>query len=1204
MDVVYLLLMMMMMLACAGCTGIASAAEEVPGCRSDEFGSSGELAVKCTIPDLGGDVLQNFSSIHSDKIAKLKVICDSLLDNSTNLNSRLGRDLDILLNNTFGLLRNLRELVVENCQLMSISPLAFNGVSQLTNLTLRSRNSREENVFLRLSAETFSQLQLLERLDLGENNIKNLPQTLLCPLRRLETLNLTLNDFSDISSVGLSTGNRDNVLCLVDVQIVRLSYNRIRVLTSKGFAAVNQLKELRLDHNSISRAEESALLGLEKLKVLDLSYNQIVALPPLFLRNCEELTELYLQNNSISVLPPGLFTGLQFLQILDLSRNEITTHWLGTETFADLIRLFLLDVSYNRLSMIDASIFRSQYSLEVLRLDHNEIEVISDNAFSSLYKLHTLHLNHNRLTRITPNTFSGMYALITLIVSHNNIHDVHPDAFRNNTAVMEISLSNNQLSGVPSAVQSLQSLRSLELSNNRISDIHNASYQGLDNLYSLVLSGNKIGNISKGDFENLPSLRILSLANNEIEAIDSATFEDVTYLHALRLDSNLLLDVNGLFGNLHDLMMLNISANRIEWFDYALVPIGLQWLDIHDNLIENLGNYFELESMLKLRTLDASHNQITEIDSSSLPNGIEIVFLNNNNIQTINSFTFMNKPNLTRVDLTNNELENLEVNAFRLTEVRNRKPLPEFSISDNPYLCDCNMEWIQRIGSQDDSRQYPRMVDLEEIKCHLSFNRMKTAVSLVNALASQFLCRYKNHCFALCHCCEFDACDCEMVCPENCTCFYDQSWNTNIVDCSSQNHISVPLRIPMDVTELYLDGNDIPSLSSHTFIGRKNMRILFLNNSNVHMINNRTFNGLKSLQALYLQHNLIVALHGFEFERLVNLKELYLSFNRIAVINNATFMQLRSLQVLHLDHNYIVEFQVWNLNQNARLLDLQLSHNPWACECQFVGDFSVWLQSRSDLVHDIYNVNCVYNETSTLPLVEFNMTMCTNISVASPSYIQSFQVNGYLSVFILVGSLFVLLIAILILVAVYRKRMSIWFFSKYGVRIFDSARSLPNDDSKLFDAFLSYSKKDEAFVCQFLAPGLECGKNHYRLCLHYRDLPIGGYLSDAIVEAIESSRRTIVVLSENFIRSEWCRYDFKSVHHEVLRSCKNNLIVILIGRLEQEDIDPELSLWLKHCTFIAWGDNLFWEKLRFALPDIRNRKTNARGHGTGHTMHI
>lgn len=1171
-------------------------------CVSEKMsGSADEAFVKCIVLNVN-DIFRNFSSIQPERVVRLKVTCDTINANNRYLN-QFNSESDSLLNNTFGLLRNLRNLVIENCKFVTIPPMAFSGMSQLTNLTVRSRNPQQGDFALRLSAETFSQLQLLERLDLGENNVNNLPQTLLCPLRRLVILNLTLNDFSDISNVGLSTGNRDNVLCLVDVQRVHLSYNRIKVLINKGFAAVNQLRELRLDHNVISRAEESALYGLDKLKILDLSSNQMVALPPAVLRPCEELNELYLQNNSISVLPPGLFTGLQQLLTLDLSHNEITSHWLGSDTFADLIRLLSMDLSHNRLSQIDSSIFRNQYSLQVLFLNHNEIEVISDYAFSSLYKLHTLLLNNNRLTRVTPATFSGLYVLNQLSLNYNDISNVHPDAFRNNSALMEINLAGNRLTSVPAAVQPLQLLRSLDLSSNEIVDIHNASYLGLENLYSLVLSGNKIGNLTKGAFEDLPSLRILNLANNEIHSIEQSTFDDILYLHALRLDSNFLSDVNGLFSNLHDLLMLNISANRIEWFDYALVPVGLQWLDLHDNQIDLLGNYFEMEALLKLRTLDASFNHITEIDSSSLPNGIEIVFLNDNHIKVIHPFTFMGKPNLTRVDLTRNRLENLEVNAFRLTEVRNRKPLPEFSISENPYLCDCNMEWIQRIGSLDESRQYPRMVDIEDIACQLSFNRQRTEISIVHAHSSQFLCRYKSHCFALCHCCEFDACDCEMVCPENCTCFYDQSWNTNIVDCSSQNHISVPRRIPMDVTELYLDGNDIPSLSSHTFIGRKNMRVLFMNNSNVHVINNRTFNGLKSLQTLYLQHNRIALLHGYEFERLVNLRELYLSFNRITSVGNTTFTQLRSLEVLHLDNNYISEFQVWNLNQNLKLVDIQLSHNPWACECQFVGDFTHWLQSRTDLVHDIYSVHCVYNDSVTLPLVEFNMTTCTNFTVASPSYIQSFRVNDFMPVFILVASLFVILILAIVLIVVYRKKMSVWFFSKYGVRIFSSEGRATQDDDKIFDAFVSYSKKDEAFVGQVLAAELECGNPHFRLCLHYRDLPIGGYLSDAIIHAMESSRRTIVILSENFIRSEWCRYEFKSAHHEVLRTSKHKLIVILIGRLSQRDLDPDMRLWLKTSTFLRWGDKRFWEKLRYALPDIRKRKSE-RCHANDHSVAV
>jgi Leucine-rich repeat (LRR) protein len=1144
-------------------------------------GSSDNVQLTCKLRTVNGAFdSTNFSLIQTQHTVGLTILCDDILFESS------------LSNRSFEHLSQLRELNIEKCKLSELPLLTFSGLSQLRNLTLRTHNNDWGDISLKIpTGGLLTPVRLVERIDLSSNSITWLPESIFCNLVHLQFINLTANQFSEIVSVGFSSKNKDRVQlqCKLDsITHLDLSYNRVKVLTDRGFGLLSKLQVLSLNHNQISRAEETSLSGLSELTILDLSNNQLVALPPKFFQSVHtSLTELYLQNNSISVLPPGLFNGLGQMVLLDLSHNEITSHWIGPDTFADLIRLVNLDLSFNRLSRIDASTFRSEYSLEILQLHHNEIESIADNAFSSLYNLHTLVLSHNRLTRIDSLSLSGLHVLNMLALDTNKIDYIDNMAFKNISNLMELNVSMNKLEAVPHAINALQFLRSLDLSHNRIIEIDNASYRGVEQLYSLNLEANQIGNLSKGVFQDLPSLRILNLAKNKIQAIEQGTFDDVPDLHALRLDSNYIVDINGLFSNLRDLLMLNISVNKIAWFDYALIPIGLQWLDVHDNQIDNLGNYFELESVLKLRTLDASVNKISEIDSSSLPDGIEMILLNNNQIKKIASFTFMEKQNLTRTDLTNNRLSTLDINAFRLSKVPLRRPLPEFSVSGNPYLCDCSMEWLQRIGTLDESRQYPRMVDVEHIVCQLSFTKQKSSVPLTKADSSQFLCPYKSHCFALCHCCEFDACDCEMTCPENCTCYYDQSWNTNIVDCSGQYHIAVPQRIPMDVTELYLDGNDIPSLSSHAFIGRKNMKVLHLNQSNIHTINNRTFNGLKSLQILNLNHNRLTQLYGYEFERLVDLKELYLSYNRIATVANNSFLALKSLQILHIDHNYIIEFQVWNLNYNTRLIDARIAHNMWSCECLFVEQFIEWLPTRTDFIQDIQDVQCFYNETHALPLlVEFNMTACTNFSARKSMFAQKYHVQDFVPFVIIGCSVFVLLLFTVIVIFIYRREMSVWFYSRYGVRLEGRAKSR-REEEKLFDAFVSYSKKDEAFVAQILAPELEYGNPPIRLCLHYRDLPVAsGYLSDAIVEAMEASRRTILVISENFLKSEWCRYEFKSAHHEVLRTNRHKLILIFIGRIASKDLDPDIRLWLKTNTFLQWGEKMFWEKLRYALPDI------------------
>ena len=43
----------------------------------------------------------------------------------------------------------------------------------------------------------------------------------------------------------------------------------------------------------------------------------------------------------------------------------------------------------------------------------------------------------------------------------------------------------------------------------------------------------------------------------------------------------------------------------------------------------------------------------------------------------------------------------------------------------------------------------------------------------------------------------------------------------------------VPLLIPMDATEIRLDGNNLTDVDSQSFIGRKRVTSLYLNNSQV-----------------------------------------------------------------------------------------------------------------------------------------------------------------------------------------------------------------------------------------------------------------------------------------------------------------------------------------------------------------------------------
>ena len=531
-------------------------------------------------------------------------------------------------------------------------------------------------------------------------------------------------------------------------------------------------------------------------------------------------------------------------------------------------------------------------------------------------------------------------------------------------------------------------------------------------------------------------------------------------------------------------------------------------------------------------------------------------------------------------------------------------------------------------------------MDLEGIYCRLlhSSRPQRSYVPLVEATPANFLCTYETHCFALCHCCDFDACDCEMTCPNNCTCYHDQSWSANIVDCSAGSHHELPERIPMDVTELYLDGAQIHTLASHKFIGRKNLRLLFLNSSGVEIIHNRTFNGLKGLYILHLEDNRIRTLQGFEFSDLESLTELYLNNNAITSIHNGTFAPLKRLQVLRLDGNRLVDFPVWNVilpsSSNSNLRQVALNSNPWSCDCTFLAQFRSAVRQAGDKVISAALLVCVSNErdsaVSTLPVLlpeviadnavasnnnrSDNGLMCISPTVPSATTIvQQRVIQDYLPLLVTTLVAFIAITLLVLLVFIYRQPVRVWCHARYGIRLWTAGQDTSSSsscgssgDAKLFDAFLSYSAKDDSFVQQMLATNLEYGSPTYKLCLQHRDCPSGGGaygLSETISQAVESSRRTVLIISPNFIKAEWGRFEYKSALHQLFGNQRHHqhsgsgssggkqkkqtkrLIVILIGDIAHKDLDADLKLYLKTNTYLQWGEVGFWDKLRFALPD-------------------
>lgn len=1161
----------------------------------------------------GGDYGSNQSIIPPRNTSRLRLECidEFLFQNALNLNS-------------LRQLRDLQSLQIVRCKIGRLNNDSFGGLRNLRNLSIKTFNTDWSSMGLEVANDVFNadDLQYLEQLDLSENNMWSVPIGLFCSLRNLVHLNLTRNRLHDVNNLYMSSKRK----CAAQLRTLDLSLNNLENLPFSVFSGLHNLTELSIQNNRIGFIADSALEGLVSLAIVRLNGNNMHSLPPDLFNETKLLREIYLQNNSINVLAPSVFSDLPHLTVLDLSANQLTSEWINPATFRGLFRLITLDMSSNKLTKIEPSIFKDLLNIQVIKMSDNHLRHIDEKAFNGLTKLHSLTLSNNRLVSLRPNVFMGLQGLKLLSIDYNRIAKFDARTFSHCPKLEELFLNGNKLDRIPQGLADMPGLRSLDLGENQIKQLDNGSFSEMANIYGLRLTENFIETIQRGIFDRMSSLQILNLSRNKIKHIETGAFDTNQNLQAIRLDGNQLKNISMLFIHLPNLVWLNMSENQLDEFDYAMIPAQLQWLDIHANRVRKLGNYFEIESQLSLTTFDASSNLLTEITGSSIPSSMEVMYLNDNLINKVQSYSFFKKPNITRVDLFGNKITTLDPNALRISVVPENRPLPEFYIGGNPYLCDCNLDWLQNVNTK--HRTQPRLMDLASIYCKLLYNRGKTYVPLVEALPNQFLCQYESHCLALCHCCDFNACDCKMECPDRCTCYHDQSWTSNVVDCSRANYRQrLPEQIPMDATQIYLDGNDFPELSSHSFIGRRKLKVLFLNHSNIDTIANRTFFGLKNLEMLNLARNRLTTLIGYEFDGLTNLKELYLQDNRIATIQKESLSTLLTLRILRLDNNQLVQFDLVQIPLGVN--DLRLSDNPWACECGTLEEFKAYL--GRDIVRDKFRVKCyktmpatrldgnnpailsgsnsavILGDTSAdddgYAIISSNASsICDSNELAlsvnmsgdnsTKAMLDHHPLAHYISLLVCTLTALSLIIVVSLLVFIYRQEMKVWLHSRFGVRLFhrDTMAIDKHERDKLFDAFVSYSSKDEAFVMETLAPVLENGDPQYKLCLHYRDFPVGAFIADTIVQAIDSSRRTIMILSKNFIKSEWCRFEFKSAHHQVLRDRRRCLIVILLGDVPHKDLDPDIRLYLKTNTYLQWGDKLFWEKLRFALPDVYNNQ--------------
>jgi ELWxxDGT repeat protein len=636
---------------------------------------------------------------------------------------------------------NLVELKCEKSALTTIDisanfnlkKLYLNG-NQFTTFELASTSQLEE---LNIGDNPLESISIDNALQLKQLFINNATGSLntidASPFSMLETIDVSNSNLSNFKiNVGNITSfdarNNPNLTC-IEIDDVATAITRFinkdaaaNFSTSCNDTSVSRtfvpddlfeqkLIELGYDDILDDYVITDSINSINKLEIENINIDDLTGLEAFV-----ALDTLSLKDLSIDAIDLGSLRRLKHLNLFrNLLRNiDVSKNLLLEEFYASENRLTTLDLSnntnleklglnYNEFTSIDISNNTKLKVIDILGNDQgNQINSID---LSNNLLLEELQLQGNLLTSID---LSNNPNLIKLSVTNNNISAIDVS---NNLALENLGVTNNNLSALD--VSMLENLQFLYTSGNNLTcvsvfDVAYANQQFTQFADSTTIFVSDCNNYIRIPDENFEK-KLIELEIDDVEDgfVLRANIEEIESLNlsTSRTDSNKITDLTGIseFTNLktlrvsfHNLETVNLSDNvGLKSFTAVfsnindiLLPNTIEVLDLQNNNLFNL----DVSEFINLERLLINDNQFEEIDLSA-NSKLKILNASNNLLRNLNlgtnvnlEFLFISNANLSELDVTNHsKLIQLTCHDNRLTslDVSNNIALEYLSLSNN-----------------------------------------------------------------------------------------------------------------------------------------------------------------------------------------------------------------------------------------------------------------------------------------------------------------------------------------------------------------------------------------------------------------------------------------------------------------------------------------------------------------------------------------
>ena len=304
---------------------------------------------------------------------------------------------------------------------------------------------------------------------------------------------------------------------------------------------------------------------------------------------------------------------------------------------------------------------------------------------------------------------------------------------------------------------------------------------------------------------------------------------------------------------------------------------------------------------------------------------------------------------------------------------------------------------------------------------------------------------------------------------------------------------------------------------------------------------------------------------------------------------------LRTLKAGSNKIQQIPDFLLKRLSESSTLVELDLGDNHFHCSCA-IKQFQVWI-TTDDQVHLLSGKKYA----CTAPASTVGQSI-TEVKLDCRSYLPLHLGLGLLS-----G---VVLCAIIIVAVHYRWHIRYKAFLLCNwrkiKRTSDSSNMLTDISSSnhRYDAYVAYvenSDSDLNWVFNDLRPNIEeSDRGKLTLCIKGRDFLLGRAIVDNIFDAIQQSRKTILVLSRQFVQCEWCYFEMQMAQMRLFQEHLDVLILVLLEDIPDDMFTLTLRQLLCRKQYFKWpsdnlGRGLFWQRLREEIkkPGSLDRRYDA-----------